>query len=122
MRPGGRHFAGPAQEVQMNTKAITIFALVGLLATGTLAGTALAAGNNEAQEATALQGAKVSLSQAIATAEQQTGGKAFDAGVDNENGATRIAVETNGPRGVQTVTVDPQSGQVVGVHAGGETD
>jgi len=106
----------------MNTKTLATLAIAGLLSTGALAGTALAAGNDEAQEATALQGAKITLPQAIATAEQQTGGKAFDAGVDIDHGATRIAVETNGPKGVQTVTVDPQSGQVVGVHAGGETD
>ena len=83
----------------MNTKVFATLALAGLFATGALAGTAFAAGDDEAQEAKALQGAKVTLSQAIATAEQQTGGKAFDAGVDTEHGATRIAVETNGPRG-----------------------
>ncbi len=104
----------------MNTK--TLAAVAGLLATGALAGTAFAAGNGEAQEATALQGAKITLPQAITTAEQQTGGKAFDAGVDAAHGATRIAVETNGPKGVQTVIVDAQSGQVVGTHAGGEKD
>jgi uncharacterized membrane protein YkoI len=101
---------------------LTIVALAGLLATGTLAGTAFAAGNDEANEATALQNTKVTLSQAIATAEQQTGGKAFDAGVDTKGNATRIAVETNGSKGVQTVIVDAQTGQVVGTHAGGEAD
>lgn len=101
----------------------TRIAVAALLAAGTLAGTALAAGgHDEGREATALQGAKVTLSQAIATAEQQTGGRAFDAGVDAEKGTPRIAVETNGPKGVQTVVVDAQSGQVVGAHAGGEKD
>lgn len=108
----------------MNTKTLAFPALAGLLATGVLlGGTAFAAASSdEAREAAALQGAKVTLSQAIATAEQQTGGKAFDAGVDNENGTVRIAVETNGPKGVQTVLVDAQNGQVVGTHAGGEQD
>jgi len=96
-------------------------ALAGLLIAGTLAGTALAAGSDENQEATALQNAKVTLTQAIATAEQQTGGKAFDAGVDIKDAQTRIAVETNGPKGVQTVTVDAQSGHV-GTHAGVQAD
>jgi uncharacterized membrane protein YkoI len=105
----------------MNTKLTTALALAGLLAAGTL-GAAHAAGQDEDQEATALQGAKVSLIQAITTAEQQTGGQAFDAGVDKKGGQTRIAVETNGPKGVQTVTIDAQSGQVVGTHAGGEQD
>lgn len=106
----------------MNTKLIATLALAGLLATGAIAGTALAAGDNEDREATALQGTKISLTQAIATAEQQTGGKAFDAGVDTKGGQTHIVVETNGPKGVQTVSVDAQSGVVVGSHAGGEAD
>lgn len=101
---------------------LAMMALAGLLASGAVAGTAYAGSNDEANEATALQNAKVTLPQAIATAEQQTGGKAFDAGVDSKGGQTRIAVETNGAKGVQTVIVDAQSGQVVGTHAGGETD
>jgi len=105
----------------MNTKLATTLALAGLLAAGTL-GAAFAAGQDEDRDATALQGAKVSLIQAITTAEQQTGGQAFDAGVDTKGGRTRIAVETNGPKGVQTLTIDAQSGQVVGTHAGGEQD
>ena len=102
----------------------TRIALAALLAAGILAGgTALAAGNTgEEKEATALQGAKVTLSQAIATAEQQTGGRAFDAGVDAAKGAPRIVVETNGRKGMQTVVVDARSGQVVDTHAGGEQD
>ena len=106
----------------MNTKLSAAIALAGLLAAGAVAGTALASDNDEGREATALQNAKVSLTQVIATAEQQTGGRAYDAGVDVKGGQTRIAVETNGPKGVQTVTIDAQSGQVVGTHAGGEQD
>ena len=104
----------------MNTK-LTATAFAALIAIGAL-GTAYAGGKDEDREAAALQGAKVSLTQAIATAEQQTGGRAFDAGVDMKGGQTRIAVETNGPKGVQTVTIDAQSGQVVATHAGGEQD
>lgn len=104
----------------MNTKITGTLALASLLAVGS--GVAFAATNGEQQEVTALQGSKVSLVQAINTAEQQTGGKAYDAGVDIEGGQTRIAVETNGPKGVQTVVVDAQNGQIVGSHAGGETD
>jgi uncharacterized membrane protein YkoI len=86
------------------------------------AGTTLAASTDEAHEETALQGAKVTLTQAIATAERQTGGQAFDAGVDIDHGKPRIIVETNGPKGVQTVIVDAQSGSVIGGHPGGEAD
>jgi uncharacterized membrane protein YkoI len=60
--------------------------------------------------------------QAIGIAEQKTGGKAFDAGVDVDNGKPRIVVETNGTNGIQTVIIDAQSGQIVGGHAGGEAD
>jgi uncharacterized membrane protein YkoI len=87
-----------------------------------LAGPAFAAISDEDREATALQGAKVTLLQAISTAEQHTGGKAFDAGVDAKDGKPQIVVETNGPKGVQTVIVDAQSGQIIGTHAGGEDD
>jgi len=102
--------------------SLLAFSLSALLATGALATSALAADHDETAESSALQGAKVTLSQAIATAEQHTGGQAFDAGVDIENQKVRIAVETNGQHGVQTVYVDPQSGQIVGSHAGGEAD
>ena len=95
--------------------------LAGILLLG-LAGPTFAASSGEAQEQTALQGTNLTLSQAISTAEQQTGGKAFDAGVDVDHGKPRVIVETNGPKGVQTVIVDAHSGQIVGGHAGGEAD
>jgi len=59
------------------------------------------------------QPATLTLSQAIAIAEHQTGGKAYDAGVIVDHGKSRVVVETNGPT---------QSGQVVGGHAGGVPD
>ena len=96
-------------------------ALAGVLVLG-VARPAFAADNGEVQEETALLGTKLTLSQAIATAEQQTGGKAFDAGVDVDHGKPRVIVETNGPKGVQTVIVDAESGQIIGGHAGGEAD
>lgn len=96
--------------------------LAALLITGSLAGTAFAANREIDPEATALQGARVTLVEAIATAEQTTGGQAYDAGVDKEGGQVRIVVETNGPKGVQTVVIDSQSGQVVATHAGGAAD
>jgi uncharacterized membrane protein YkoI len=105
----------------MKTRHGTAIALAGVLFLG-LAGPALAANSDEAREETALQGSKLTLSQAISIAEHQTGGKAFDAGVDVDHGKPRIVVETNGANGVQTVIVDAESGQIVGAHAGGEAD
>lgn len=105
----------------MKTKHGAAIALAGALFLG-LAGPAFAANSDEAREETALQGTKLTLLQAISIAEHQTGGKAFDAGVDVDHGKPRIVVETNGANGVQTVIVDPESGQIVGGHAGGESD
>jgi uncharacterized membrane protein YkoI len=102
--------------------------IAGLLLLGAAA-PSFAAGNNkhegqnaEMRERDALANTNLTLSQAIATAEQQTGGKAYDAGADVDTGTPRVVVETNGPKGVQTVTIDAQSGKVVGTHSGGETD
>jgi uncharacterized membrane protein YkoI len=86
------------------------------------AGPALAVTGGETQEETALQETSLTLSQAIAMAEHQTGGKAFDAGVNVDEGKPRVIVETNGTQGVQTVIIDAQSGQIVSAHAGGEPD
>lgn len=105
----------------MTIKHIAAFALASILAGG-LARPAFAGGGDEDREALALQGSKLTLSQAISTAEQQTSGKAFDAGVNIENGKPQIVVETNGPKGVFTVRVDVQTGAVIGTHAGGEAD
>ncbi len=85
-------------------------------------GAAFAEERADEGDAAALANAKVSLSQAIATAEQQAGGKAVEAGVDDENGTVRIAVRVASNQGVRTVLVDPQSGQVTGTKADGDHD
>jgi len=102
-------------------KLTAALGLAGLLAVGA-AGPVFAAGSGQDPEATALQGAKLTLSQGIAIAEKRTGGKAFDAGVDVKAGKPHIIVETNGARGVQTVTIDAQSGTVISIEAGGQPD
>ncbi len=106
----------------MNHSVIIPAAFAALLVTGSIGGAALAANHDNDREATVLQGARVTLVEAIGTAEQTTGGRAYDAGVDTKAGQVRIVVETNGPKGVQTVAIDSQSGQVVATHAGGEAD
>ena len=97
-------------------------ALAAMLAAGSITGAAHASDRDAGQEATALQGARTTLAEAIATAERQAGGQAYDAGVDTKGGQVRIVVETSGPKGVQTVSVDAQSGKVVATHEGGEED
>ena len=97
----------------------TAVALAGIVCAG-LAAPVCAA--EKTDEQTALQGIPFTLSQAITTAERHTNGKAFEAGVNVDHGKTQVIVETNGPKGVQTVIVDAQSGQVTGSHAGAEAD
>ena len=57
--------------------------------------------------------AKITLTEAIATAEKETAGKAINAGVDNENGTIFIGVAVVQGKKVQKVLIDPQTGKVV---------
>ena len=110
----------------MNTKHIATLALAALLATSAAGGGAFAKDRDQdGRDAAAFAGMKVTLTQAIATAEQQVGGRAVGADVSQERGANRIAVEVAGPQGVKTVLVDAQTGQVTATHDGdqdGEDD
>lgn len=107
----------------MNMKKLAPLAFAVVLATGVASTAAFANGEKEdANDAAALANAKITLSQAIATAEQQTGGKAIGAGVDNENGIVSIAVDVAGSQGVKTVLVDPQTGRITATKAGGNGD
>ena len=101
----------------LRTKIVPI-AMAAVIAVGSTVGLAYAANNehgaNEgAQELAALVNAKTTLAQAIAAAEQQTGGKAIDAGLENENGAMAFAIEVAKDNTVQKVHVDLQSGKVL---------
>jgi uncharacterized membrane protein YkoI len=104
--------------MSMNTKRIVILVAAGLIATGAGGSLAYAEEHGDHSGAQAVANSRISLSQAIATAEQQAGGKAVGAGVDNENGTVRIAVDVASGQGVKTVLVDPQTGQVTGTKAG----
>lgn len=97
----------------MNRKKLVPLAFTVILATGTAGGALLAhAGESERSDAAALANAKVTLSQAIAAAERQTGGHAIGAGLENQNGVVSISVDVARKQGVETVLVDPQTGQV----------
>jgi uncharacterized membrane protein YkoI len=75
-------------------------------------GAAYAESNDNASEMAALSNAKISLSQAISAAEQKAGGRAIDAGVNNENGVITYGVEIAKGNTVQMVLVDPATGEV----------
>ena len=72
---------------------------------------------NEQHEVSAVTNAKTSLWQAIAAAEQETGGKAVDAGIENQNGAMAYEVEIAKGTSLQKILVDFASGKVIKVTA-----
>jgi len=87
-------------------------------------GTALAAESerNDAAELARLPAGHVTLAAAIATAEQQTGGKAIDASFGNENGTMLVEVEVAKGNAVHTVKLDAASGKVVKVTTADEDE
>src|SRR5690349_8075220 len=100
----------------MNRTKLLTLALIGSLAASPI-GLAVAAHaeSNEAQtnEASVFANAKISISQAIAAAEQKTGGKAVGSGIDDQDGTVFLEVRILKDSQTQKVLVDPQTGQVV---------
>lgn len=97
----------------MARRHILAFATIAALAGA--AGLAHAGDTPDAQEMAKLTSAKTSLAQAIAIAEKETGGKAIDAGFDNQDGTTTLEVEVLKDKSVSKVVVDAETGQVVKV-------
>jgi uncharacterized membrane protein YkoI len=107
----------------MNIKRMLPAALAAAVAIGAAGGIAHAQNRDQdGRDAAALAGMKVTLTQAIATAEGQTGSRAIGADVSQEGGVTRIQVEVAGPQGVKTVLVDGATGQVTATRDGGAED
>jgi uncharacterized membrane protein YkoI len=97
------------------TKLVTL-AVVSILSTNALgvAGVAYAKDKeNRTNEAAIIANAKVTMAQAIATAEQQTGGKAVGTGIEDKNGTVFLEVQVVKDNQKHNVLVDPQSGQIV---------
>lgn len=104
----------------MTIKRTLPVAFAALLAVGAASGTALAQNRDQdSRDIAALATMKVTLQQAIATAESQAGGRAVGADVSQQGGATRISVEVASPQGVKTVMVDGATGQVTATRDGG---
>lgn len=78
----------------------------------TAIGSAYAAESAE-NDALAIAGAKISLTQAVAAAEQHVGGKASKAEYEHENGKSVFEVEVVKNQSVMDVKVDPTSGQIL---------
>lgn len=62
------------------------------------------------------------LAAAVATAEQHVGGKAIEAGVDDENGTMSFEIKVAKDKALHRVVVDGSTGKVVQVAAGQEGD
>ena len=98
-------------------------AMAAFIALGAASGLAYASDNGRsgesggAQERAAALSAKTSIAQAIAAAEQETGGKAIDAGLENQNGTVSYEVEIAKGDKVEKVFVDLQTGKVLKVAA-----
>ena len=106
----------------MNKQRFLPIAFAALLATGAASGVALAEENGHKNDAAMLANAKITLQQAIATAEQQSGGRAVSADLKQEKGMPQIEVEIAGPQGAKTVLVNAQTGQVTATHATDHAD
>jgi uncharacterized membrane protein YkoI len=95
----------------------SILACTVVLITLAGAGAALAGENDQQSELNAVTNAKTSLSQAIAAAEQETGGKAVETGLENQDGVMAYEIKVAKGNTLQRVLVDADSGKVTKVMA-----
>ena len=98
---------------KLKIAAVGLVALIGIGAAG-IAYTAAAENRKEDKaEIATLSNAKIPLAQAIAIAEQQSGGKAIDAGLEDENGKLVFEVQVAKADSVHTVLVDAAAGTIL---------
>jgi hypothetical protein len=102
-----------------------LFATVaaGLFAIAGIGSGALAQGNvRQSDEGAATANAKITVMQAIAAAEQQTGGRAVETDTKTRNGIAVFEVEIVKDNQKHKVIVDAQSGQVIRTALKGDDD
>jgi uncharacterized membrane protein YkoI len=103
----------------MNTKYTkTLIALftIGLMAgTGATIAQAAVTKDDEAKELQLFSQAKISLSDAIKTAEQKVGGKALEADLDDEAKTVQFEVEVVKEGKIHKVMVDGKTGKALSV-------
>lgn len=95
--------------------ALAVFAATGALALAAASTPATATepqGKDDAAEHSKLAEAKLGLADAVAAAEKQSGGKAVNAALDNEQAAATFEVEIMTSNGSRTLAVDGQTGSV----------
>lgn len=86
---------------------------VALAILATTAVTSVYATESTENDALAITNAKISLTQAITTAEQHVGGQASRAEYEHEKNQSLFKVEVIKGKSVMDVTVDPMSGKVI---------
>ena len=102
----------------MNRTKPVALAMVSVLTMGTLAAAGAAYAKDKelrTNEAAIMANAKVTMAQAIATAEQKTGGKTVGTGIEDQDGTVFLEVQVLKDNQRHSVLIDPQSGQVVKV-------
>ena len=112
----------------MNRKTLLTAVIAGTLATGAIGGLALAKERQDAKTAQAvtMTNAKITMAQAIAAAEEASGGKTVGTGIEDQDGRVNFEVKVLKDGTNQKVLIDTQSGQVVKTVAaqndGGDND
>ena len=99
----------------MNRKTLLTALIAGTLATGAVGGLAFAKERQDAKtdEAAIMTNAKITMAQAIAAAEQATGGKAVGTGIEDQDGTVNFEVKVLKDGARQKVLIDTQTGKVV---------
>lgn len=110
--------SGPAlasKETDDVTSRLVSAVMAAVIAAGA-GGVAFVATNGkgeDAREIKAALSAKVTAAQAITAAEQKTGGRAFEIGLEDENGNVLYEVKTITRYKVVEASIDPLTGQVM---------
>ncbi len=100
----------------MIRRTLVTATLAGVIASGAIGGSIAAYAKNNEQatnEAAIMANAKTTMAQAIATAEQQVGGRAVGTGIEDQDGTVYFEVQVVKDGARQKVLVDPQSGKIV---------
>jgi uncharacterized membrane protein YkoI len=90
----------------------SVVVVLGVFAIGG-ASAALARESHDTDEAAIYEQVKLTLADAIAAAERQTGGRAVEAKLEKEHGVVAFEVEVMKDRAFQKVVIDAKSGQIV---------
>ena len=96
---------------------LSAFAVLTAVAIGTAYGA-----NSPENDARTVQQAKISLTQAIAIAEQHVGGKAIHAELEDENGTLVYGVEVASGEQTTDVKVDVSDGRILSAQADHESE